>query len=269
MSIRLSVKFLSILSVFLFSLCPLYAYTVLWDISHLAHSEYIPTVPNNYYMALSQELGANDFHIQITTTNFQASNLTGIDVAVISAPTSRFNNYSSDEITALQTFVDEGGGLLVMADFTNYALYSTLTDSFDISFTSAIEGGVTADILGSHPVGEGISDMYIQDGIGLSVSGSAQAAGMYNDTIVAASAEYGRGKVFVVGDSSLWSITTTNNYFNQADNPQFAVNVFEYLVPEQIPEPSTMLLLAAGSIMLKKRRRQATAFLIASDSCSD
>lgn len=251
------------LSIFVtcFCLSPVCAYTVMWDVSHGAYTTmYIPTVAGSYYQSLSQELQNNGFNIQITPSKFDTADMSNVDVAVINDWTSVYGAYGQTEINALQNFVSNGGGLLVMADSEKYTNYSALVESFGISFTSRISDPVTADILGSHPVSEGITNIYIKDAIGLDVSASDQVAGTYTDAasefVVTASAEYGLGRVFVVGDATLWTASSSTDYFNMADNAEFAVNVFEYLATEPVPEPATLLLMAAGSWMLSRKRKR-------------
>ncbi len=64
-------------------------------------------------------------------------------------------------------------------------------------------------------------------------------------------AEDGQGRVVVLGDSSLWTVSDNWDYFHEADNAEFSLNTFEYLA---IPEPVTVLLLGLGGLVLLRKR---------------
>jgi hypothetical protein len=232
--------------------------TILWDISHGAFSpDYIPSTSGGYYEAFADSLAAAGHNIQTTDTGFTPATLASADIAVLCAATAKETDYSADEINALTSFVNSGGGLLIMGDydpFNNYS-YTNVAEAFNLSFGATFFTAPTTSNFVSHPVTDGISSVYMYYGLDIAPSGDAQGIIFTEDDqlTLAATAIYGSGKVIAVSDSSLWSITSSEDYFSVADNEQFAHNVFNYL-GQPIPEPATMLLLLSGSIILRRRK---------------
>lgn len=237
-----------------------FAYTVLWDISDDTYDVYIPSTSGGRYQDLAVDLQGNGFAIQ-TVSGFSTGNLAAADVAVISSPTAA----SSYDVGLLQSFVAGGGGLLVMADYLNYTNYADVAGAFNISFSNPYYKGYTGDLVTAHPVCDGITSVEMYWGAGVDISaGSAEAIVSVADgadtILLAASAVYGSGRVVVLSDSSLWasyeSGGNTYDYYGTPDNAQFAENVFDHLVDTTyIPEPATMLLVAAGAAMLRRKKR--------------
>jgi len=261
MLVRLSVKFFCALFLVFLPSYRLFAYSALWDISHGAFTpDYIPSTSGGFYQDLAGDLQSNNFDVQTTSDGFDLADMAGVDVAVINAATSKSDLYDTAEIDALKSFVDGGGGLLVMADRDPYHVYSyqSVLSAFGVTLGSVIAPGLDVDDFSDHPVFSDIDGLYMYYGIQLTPSSPSQEIAGYTageeTSILGVSLVYGQGRVLVLGDASMWSVTTTD-YYGQADNQQFAVNVFEHLVDtEYIPEPATVLLIAAGSVMLRRRR---------------
>jgi hypothetical protein len=96
--------------------------------------------------------------------------LAGCDVFVIPQASVM---YTSDELTAIQSFVSYGGGLLVIGDDYPY-IYNDLTGFAGITWTGGGVSGVTTNIT-SHPVTAGVSSVYLEAPIAfMYVSGGAQ-----------------------------------------------------------------------------------------------
>ncbi len=242
------------------SSCHLFAYNILWDTSHGAFTpDYIPSTSGGFYQSLSVDLQSNNFNIQTTSLGFDQEDFTGIDVAVINAATSKSDLYDTAEINALKSFVAGGGGLLVMADRDPFFLYSyqSVLGEFGVTLGSVIAPGLVVDDFSDHPVFSGIDSLSMYYAIQLNPSYPSQAIASYtaDDTTstFAVSLVHGQGRVLVLGDTDMWTVKTTD-YYHQAHNQQFAINTFEHLVDtEYIPEPATMILFAAGAIMLRRK----------------
>jgi hypothetical protein len=136
-----------------------------------------------------------------------------------------YSTYSPDELSAIQAFVFNGGGLLVIGDDEPY-IYTDLTSFAGITWTSGGVSGNTTDIT-PHPVTEGVTCVYLDAPIAsMNVAGVAQD--LVRDTahsIMLVVSEQPSGKVLGFADeNSLW-----NSAIVQADNLLLANNMIEWL----------------------------------------
>jgi len=149
------------------------------------------------------------------------SSLEGYDVFVI--PQARYY-YSSDEISTIQNFVLNGGGLLVIGDDSPY-VYSDLTRFAGITWDLGGYGGYTNDIT-PHEVTEGVKTAYF--GSPGKVYTSLPAQDLMRDlnrNILLAVSEIGAGAVIGIADEDTildWSI-------GYADNLRLANNMIDWL----------------------------------------
>ena len=250
-----------------------FSYTVLWDTSHGVYVSstfggdgYQPS-QDGYYQMLTEHLNDNDFTIDITTQGFLTTNPAEYDVIVVCLTSSFYSSYTSDEVERIVDFVDNGGGLLIMGDMeaapnaniqpvaSEFGI--TLGLSNVVSDRSNIYEVYTSELELSHPVLSGFAtseEIFMYAAGELSVTGPAFPVVWQEGTgkTIAAVAQYGQGRVAVLGDCSLWSwVEAREEYFYEANNPQFAVSTFNYLA---IPEPATLFFLGLGAILLRKRR---------------
>jgi hypothetical protein len=263
MSSRILFRAFLFAAVFVFLYSPLQAYTVLWDTSHgTPDSSYIPSASSGEWRYFVQTLNANDFDVTTISEGYSATNLDTADVAVISNVTTVSSAFGSTEITALSSFVANGGGLLVMADTSGTpSNYESIANLFGVSFGSFLTDSsleITTSNFSEHPVFEGVDEIYMYYAMELLDTGSAMPIAWTPDGehILATSSVYGKGRVVVLGDSNLWRSNGADD-FNKSDNPEFAVKTFVHLVDtDYVPEPATLLLLAAGSWILTRKRKR-------------
>jgi hypothetical protein len=153
--------------------------------------------------------------------------LEGYDVFVIPQA---YSSYSADELSAIQNFVFNGGGFLVIGD-DNPWIYTELTSFAGIAWESGGTSGITTDIT-PHPVTTGVSSVYLSGPIAIMhVTGTAQD--LVRDpacNIMLAVSEHLGGKVLGFADEdSLW-----NYGIGQADNLLLANNMIDWLtLPRQ------------------------------------
>jgi hypothetical protein len=180
---------------------------------------------------------------------------------VINAATARYTSYNTEEISALTDFVAAGGGLLVMADYDPSSIYSyeSVLNTFGVTLGTVVFPDFIVDDFDDHPVFAGVDSLYVNYGIQVNPSNPVQGIAEYTadsqTNTLAVSLTHGLGRVLVVGDASMWSVTSTD-YYSQADNQPFAMNAFEHLTDtEYVPEPATLLLITAGSWILTRKRK--------------
>ena len=140
-----------------------------------------------------------------------------------------WSSYSSDEISAIQNFVLDGGGLLVIGDDYPW-IYTDLTSFAGITWDSEYYGwyGYTTDIT-LHDVTDGVAEAYFNSPISqLYVNSPAidliRARG-YDEVMLAAS-EVGTGRVIAIADEN-----AIDDYdIVYADNLALANNMIDWLL---------------------------------------
>jgi hypothetical protein len=135
------------------------------------------------------------------------------------------SSYSADELSAIQNFVFNGGGFLVIGD-DNPWIYTELTSFAGIAWESGGTSGITTDIT-PHPVTTGVASVYLSAPIAIMhVTGTAQD--LVRDpacNIMLAVSEHLSGKVLGFADEdSLWDYG-----IGQADNLLLANNMIDWL----------------------------------------
>jgi len=134
------------------------------------------------------------------------------------------STYSPDELTAIQSFVSNGGGLLVIGDDDPY-IYTDLTDFAGISWTYGGVSGITTDIT-AHEVTVGVSSVYLQAPVAM-MHVSGVAMDLVRDpagNVMLAACEH-VGKVIGFADEgSLW-----NYGIVEEDNLRLANNMIDWL----------------------------------------
>ena len=252
-------------------------YTILWDTSHGVYvsgtyggSGYQPG-SGGYYEELGIHLAGNGFDdIDITSGGFLVDDPAGYDVAVVCATSSvgAGSIYSSQEVQRLVSFVENGGGLLIMADTHTVSKQNIepVAQAFGITLGSPVSSELElyiSDLQQSHPAFDGIDTIFTYSTTELEVSDEQFGIGWYDDqgvdkTVIAAS-QVQNGRVMIIGDASLWSWVPgyeENFYkedsFGNSYNTQFSVNAFTYLA---VPEPGTILMFGLGFSLFARKRR--------------
>jgi thermitase len=152
--------------------------------------------------------------------------LAGYDVFVIPEA---WDSYSSDEISAIQDFVLDGGGLLVIGD--NYpSIYTSLTSFAGITWDYEYYGwsGYTSDIT-PHDVTGGVTSAYFRVPYSQLFVGSPAIDlirdGYGYDEIMLAVSEVGAGRVIAIADED----TINDHGITSADNLVLADNMIGWL----------------------------------------
>jgi len=134
------------------------------------------------------------------------------------------SSYLPSEISAIQNFVFDGGGLLVIGD-NSPSIYTSLTSFAGITWTSSVLIGVTSDIT-PHPITIGVSSVGFPSAFAkMNVTGAALDIVRLGENVMLAASVQSFGKVIGFADeNSLWDLGIYT-----ADNFQLANNMIEWL----------------------------------------
>ncbi|MHC4423274.1 MAG: PEP-CTERM sorting domain-containing protein [Planctomycetota bacterium] len=240
-----------------------FSYTVLWDTSH---GVYVPPAdgdngyqPSGYYQTLTQHLVDNGFTVDTTSDGFLVDDPGEYDVIVVCLASAYDSVYTPTEVERIENFVDDGGGLLLMGDqqFNPNANIQPVASQFGIGLgiSTPVPDEIYTSDVASHPIFDGVGQIFMYVAGELSASGSASAVAWQEESPykpIGAVAQYGQGRVVALGDCSLWTVSEAYwDYFHEADNPEFSLNTFNYLA---VPEPGMVLLLGLGAVMVRRKR---------------
>jgi hypothetical protein len=133
-------------------------------------------------------------------------------------------SYLPSEISAIQNFVFDGGGLLVIGDNCP-SIYTNLTSFAGITWSSGEASGATTDIT-PHSVTAEVSSVYLMSPFAkINVTDVAKDLVRLEGDIMLAVSVQSFGKVIGFADeNSLWDLG-----INEADNLQLANNMIEWL----------------------------------------
>ncbi len=197
---------------------------VLWD---LTHGVYLGYSPSGSFSNLASVLQAKGFTVETTTAGVDHVNLSSYQVLVIVAGSAWNTPYSSAEISAITTFVSNGGGLLVMAENNacpNYA--GSVAEAFGVSCAIGSADGYFS-LFSGHAIFTGCSQIYYAAGGGLTAVSPGQLAAWASDGVTGtvAVSSSGSGRVVVTGDMN-WA---DNGYLALVNNQRFVENIFDWL----------------------------------------
>jgi hypothetical protein len=128
--------------------------------------------------------------------------LEGSSFLIVAEPVTSF---TSAEVTAVLDYVTAGGGLLLANDFN--APVNDLSVPTDVFFLLGPSSGfaTVTDIVGGHPVTEGIDQIDWPIGTPLLVGPSAVVLASFQGQPVLAAQQYGAGRIVYVGDNELFA----------------------------------------------------------------
>ncbi len=136
------------------------------------------------------------------------------------------------EIQALVKWVRRGGVLVLFANNVGnceFTHYNQLADHFGIHFnrdTARLpHGGNIIPVPEANHNFKGVKKLLIVGMCSMTVAAPAKAVLSYNHQVLMATAKFGKGRVFAVGDPWLY-----NEHFNNAENHRAAHEVFHWLL---------------------------------------
>ena len=203
-------------------------------------------------VTLSEFGSPDDFY----TSYIDLGSLSGSDIFMIMDTET---TYTEDEVTALHSFVENGGTLFVLSEFWDSTTdsasfgidsYNEILEPFGIQCErrGIGEGGGGDGLLYDATLGsavendslmEGITSLYIIQGSTLSINSTiSNARGLFWEDAekthaIVATAEYGSGNVFVISDgSTLYDDILVDAIRAGADNLRLLRNIVRAIIPE-------------------------------------
>jgi len=207
---------------------------VLWD---LTHGVYLNYEPAGRFSRAARILFAEGFGVHTTTTSVASVNLSNWDILVVGIGSCVNGPYTAAEVSAIQAFVSNGGGLLVLGD--NPSVWPDHIDPITQAFgtTTAVADIDPDDLFFSsfapHPIFQGINQIYYRAAGELDGSPPSSEVAFTSLSEPVVNVVNGL-RVVITGDINVFD----NTYINNADNVPFLLNVFHYLGSGGTPQPA-------------------------------
>ncbi len=205
---------------------------VLWDLTHGIFLDY---GPSGDYSSLVSILTGKGFTVSTTTLGVNNIDLSVYDVLVVCLGSAWYTTYSPSEIAAIETFVSNGGGLLIMGDNTNCpnSRINPVAQAFGITCGISSLSDCFSNFA-SHPIFAGCSQIcYVAAGA-LSAAAPSQLVAWAGASGAVAAGEQG-GRIVATGDINFCD----NHYIMNSNNQLFTENIFDWLSQAQAVPPTT------------------------------
>ncbi len=197
---------------------------ILWDTSH---GIYLSYAPSGVFSGLKTLLENQGFTMTQSATGVTNLNLGAYDILVICAPSAWNSAYSSQEVAAIQSFVNAGGGLLILGDNpdTHTANLNPVAQAFGVTTGATYVSNLDLVInnFATQPIFNNIGSIYMRAAGSLTVAAPSVGGAWAptGETMVSTATQ----KVVALGDVN----TFDNTYMANDDNQDFALNVFSWL----------------------------------------
>jgi hypothetical protein len=203
---------------------------VLWDLTHGVYNDYDPALA---YSQLENLLATEGYTIQTTTAGVNNIVLSNYNVIVVESGAANQTYYSSAEVETIRTFVQDGGGLLVMSDNPDAPMSTNVAPVAQAFGTDVAVSMISPDDLyvtdfnRLYPIFSGVNRFYMRvagEVVGKSPTEEIAWTDATHKTAVVTATSCPQ-KVVIFGDIN-W---ISNDYINQADNRVLAANTFDWL----------------------------------------
>jgi len=183
-----------------------------------------------------------------------SENLKGTSIYIITDPDNQKEsptpNYMTEEaVKVIANWVKQGGVLVMMTnDSANAELphFNLLAAAFGIHFTDKVRNSVIKDIsVGKVMVSENqdvfktARTLYLKGISTITVTGNAKAVVEDKGDIIMASAKYGKGTVFAIGDPWIYNEYIVNDRLSAEFQNGLAAKEFTDWLIQQIPNSKT------------------------------
>ena len=206
---------------------------ILWDITHGESG----TDGFSQYTDLVADLQASGYTV---TTSGAGVDTPGLlpqySVLVVSAGSSADSAYTPAEVDAIEAFVNNGGGLLVMDEWDEFHAdnIEPVVSRFGTYNAGTIEGWIHVTSLDtSHEIFSGVTSIYLPLAGPFRITSPSSAVAWYEDQPVVTVVD-GK-KIVMIGDGNVFQ--SQSDFINTDDNRKFAANIFKFLCPGENPIP--------------------------------
>jgi hypothetical protein len=179
-----------------------------------------------------------------------AANLKGTAIYIIVDPDTKKespnpNYIKQKDLNEISAWVKGGGVLVMMAnDSANVELphFNNLAAKFGMHFNNDLQNHVTDDdhfedgaiITTGNPVFKTAGKIFMKDACSITLNGPAKAALKNNSrAVIIATAKYGKGTVFAVGDPWLYNEYTNGRLPASFENDKAANDVVDWLLKQR------------------------------------
>jgi hypothetical protein len=188
---------------------------------------------------------------------------TFVDIPITSGMLNRYNvfvtagadsDYTAAEISAIQSYVEGGGGLFVIGD-NSASISNSLTDYGGITWVTPRGIGGTLSDINSHNITEGVTEMYMDSpNLVLEANPPAEEIVYDNDIVMVrplvAASEYVNGRIVGLSDDNCLD----DGNVDTSDNKLFGENVIKWLNVNLPPvavidKPSDGVVFSAASLI--------------------
>ena len=202
---------------------------ILWDTSH---GVYLDFSPSGWYSELAAAVTAQGFTVDENNSGVLNLNLSNYEIIVVNVTSAWNSAYSSAEVTAIQNFVNGGGGLLIMGDNADPIVPNSNVNPVAQIFGTTVglstisPSTINITNLTAHPIFASVSQfsMHRAGQISGNTPSSEEAWADTGEAVVTV-AEPESGRVVVLDDANTWA----EPYFTNVDNQLFSENVFAWL----------------------------------------
>jgi hypothetical protein len=210
-------------------------YDVLWDLTHGVYLFYEPTGDYSDVVAL---LAANGYVTTTTDVGVDNIDLSAYAVVVICVTSAWNSAYTETEVAALQDYMAQGGGILVMGENTDCPNENVNPVTQPQGVTCGAGYPTPVDLyfsdFAAHQLFDGVTTLFHRASGELSATGPGVPVA-WTDAYEEMDAVVNPCQMIVTADSNFCD----NDYLSTADNQQFVLNVFECLAVGSSPVEST------------------------------
>lgn len=220
---------------------------VYWDVHPATIGVSTAYTPSGRYSAMVDHLAPLGFHFTEGTAPLDTVTIDPDGILVIADGSDGLTLFSPAELNAISSFVQNGGGLLLLSDASVTSGAARMQQAMSL-FGAQFQGGfpifdVESTSIISHPAVAGVDDIYFR--FSSTFSPGVLTPYAFNDALpMVAAGQVGHGRVVLIADSdALTYVPNHVNYFDMADNRQLAASTFRYLA---VPEPASAIAAIMG-----------------------
>ena len=200
-----------------------YDHKILWDATHGSLFSY---TPSGDYSTLTTILNGMGYAVETTTLGVDNVNLAEYDILVVGLGSSWDTQYNTAEVDAIEDFVANGGGLLIMGDnvYCPNENIQPVAEAFGTQLGVSYPSDYFTN-MASHPIFNDVSEFTFISSGGISGSSPSEEVAWNGQGFAGITVVNCPGKVVITGDINFCE----NDYISSADNEMLISNIFAWL----------------------------------------